>query len=96
LPAAPTNVAQKRERATGRADKVAHEWIDEMLNKGSQVFVVFIQVFYSLHKIIREENVHLISSQPPRGQRTQTDHDQREDQQCYQVSPDRADIGFFS
>ena len=44
FPAAAANVAQKRERATGSVGKVAQEWIDEMLDKGSQALIVFAHV----------------------------------------------------
>lgn len=47
FPASPANMAQKRERTTGRVGKVAQEWIDEMLDKGSQAPIVFVHVFTS-------------------------------------------------
>jgi hypothetical protein len=70
FPAAPANVAQKRERAEGRAGNIAQYWIDKTLDKGSDIFVVFAHPFFSWQKIVHAENVYLISSQlPPRGRR---------------------------
>jgi len=58
FPAAPANVAQKRERAAGRAGKVAHEWIDEMFDKGSQAPIVFVDESLLVWGLRRRVNLH--------------------------------------